>query len=151
MLLLVRSLATLSHLVTSVASTAPVDDPATIVRQRGEASYYSDKLQGKPTASGLRHSQDAMTAASPTLPIGTRATVTNEETGKKVEVQVNDRGPSKYGRIIDVSKRAAIALGMRAGGIARVTVEAKPSEQPTRALRDDVIAAARRLRSALSR
>lgn len=112
--------------------------------QRGEASFYSDRLHGKRTASGARFRQDRDTAASRVLPLGARASVTNEETGRTVEVTVTDRGPHVRRRIIDLSRQAAEAIGLHADGVARVRVEARPSAQPNRRLREAVAALARK-------
>ena len=80
--------------------------------QEGEASYYADTLHGNKTASGAPYDRDAMTAAHPSLPFGTRVKVTYLKTGKAVQVVINDRGPHVKGRIIDLSAAAARALGM---------------------------------------
>jgi len=72
----------------------------------------------------------------------TRVTVTNEINGKSVDVKVNDRGPYVDGRIIDLSMSAAERIGMKERGIAPVTVEVRPSSQPTEALRQVVGATA---------
>jgi rare lipoprotein A len=114
------------------------------VEQHGKASYYSDKFNRKQTASGAPMNQNELTAASPTLPIGTKAKVTNESTGKSVEVRVNDRGPHKRGRVIDVSKKAANALDMNKNGVAHVRVEARSADQPTSALKSEIAARANR-------
>jgi rare lipoprotein A len=106
-----------------------------VVQQHGEASYYSDKFQGQTTASGDRFSQHKLTAASRTLPLGSRVTVTNEANGRSVDVTVNDRGPYVDGRVIDLSKKAAEKLKMKEDGVAPVTVEARPSSQPTEELK----------------
>jgi rare lipoprotein A len=66
-----------------------------------------------------------LTAAHPTLPLGTNATVTNLETGDSVDVKINDRGPYAKGRDIDLSKGAAKELGMTKDGIAPVKIEAE--------------------------
>ena len=86
----------------------------------GKASYYS--LRGR-TASGARHNPGAMTAAHRTLPFGSHVKVTNLSNGRSVVVIVNDRGPFIKGRVIDVSTRAAEALGFRSAGVARVRVD----------------------------
>jgi len=97
------------------------------------------------TASGEVLDQDAFTAASKTLPLGTYALVTNLETGKRVRVRINDRGPFTQGRIIDLSRRAATALEMDGrDGVARVVVEARAGDQPTAELQHRIAAAARR-------
>ena len=99
--------------------------------QHGTASYYSDRFNHKQTASGVDYKRDGMTAASRTLPLGTKVKVVNKANGKSVDVRVTDRGPHKRGRIIDVSKDAADKLGMKKDGVVPVEVQAKPSEQPT--------------------
>lgn len=91
--------------------------------QSGTASYYGPEFAGRPTASGEPHDPKDMTAASRTLPLGTKAKVTNKETGKSVAVEVNDRGPYAKGRIIDVSPKAAARLGMKDDGVAPVKVQ----------------------------
>ncbi|WP_163558003.1 septal ring lytic transglycosylase RlpA family protein [Halomonas sp. NO4] len=90
--------------------------------QRGVASYYSDYFQGRTTASGEPFDQQALTAAHPSLPFGTKVRVTRPDTGNAVEVLINDRGPFVKGRIIDLSKRAAKKLGMLHRGTAPVLV-----------------------------
>jgi len=81
----------------------------------GVASYYSKPQR---LASGGRFNPSAMTAAHKTLPFGTRVRVTHARNGRSVDVRINDRGPFVAGRIIDLSKAAAQAIGM--GGTARV-------------------------------
>jgi rare lipoprotein A len=97
--------------------------------QKGKASYY--RLPGRKTASGKTMKPHALTAASKTLPLGTKARVTNLETGKSVKVTVNDRGPYAKGRILDVSPKAAKVLGMKQDGVAPVKV--KPVAPPPKA------------------
>jgi rare lipoprotein A len=127
----------------SVASVALADEKAAasaepVLEHRGEASYYSDEFQGRKTATGERFSQNKLTAASRTLPLGARVTVINEENGRRVNVKINDRGPYVDGRIIDLSKKAAEKLKMTEDGVAPVTVEARPSRQPTAELKQEV-------------
>lgn len=97
--------------------------PEEVETQRGVASWYGPKFHGKKTASGEIYDQHEMTAASRTLPLGTRVTVTNLTNGKKAEVTINDRGPYVDGRIIDLSKAAARKLGLVDPGTARVRIE----------------------------
>ncbi len=92
----------------------------------GLASYYGPNLHGKRTASGEIFNQNALTAAHRSAPFGTCMSVTNLENGQDVEVRVNDRGPFVRDRIIDVSKAAAVKLGMIARGVARVRIERCP-------------------------
>jgi rare lipoprotein A len=86
----------------------------------GKASYY---WEDQRTATGERFDRRAMTAAHKTLPFGTRVRVTRNDTGKSVIVRINDRGPYKGGRIIDLSERAAEGLGMTGVGVAAVKLE----------------------------
>ncbi|HLS95135.1 MAG TPA: septal ring lytic transglycosylase RlpA family protein [Sphingobacterium sp.] len=90
------------------------------VREKGNASYYGDKFHGRPTASGERFNQKAMTAAHRTLPFGTKVTVKNLNNGKQVVVRINDRGPSSKSRAIDLSKGAAKKIGMIQAGVVPV-------------------------------
>jgi rare lipoprotein A len=94
-------------------------------KQVGTASWYGPGFQGKETASGETFKQNAMTAASQDLPLGSKAAVTNLNNGKKVVVKINDRGPYVDGRVIDLSRGAAEKLGMVEGGTAKVKVVAK--------------------------
>lgn len=96
-----------------------------VIEQTGEASWYGKDFQGKKTASGETFDQHDLTAAHPTLPLGTEATVTNLETGKSVDVEINDRGPYTKGHDIDLSKEAAKEIGMKKDGAAPVKIEAK--------------------------
>ena len=89
----------------------------------GVASFYGRRFQGRTTASGERYDADQLTAAHPTLPFGTRVKVTNLDNRRSVVVRVNDRGPFKEGRIIDVSKKAADQLDFVAAGLCRVKLE----------------------------
>jgi rare lipoprotein A len=91
--------------------------------QKGKASYYSDKLQGRKTASGERYNKKALTAAHPRLPFNTFVRVTNTRTKQSVIVRINDRGPFTKGRVIDVSRAAAEQIGMITSGIVDVVVE----------------------------
>lgn len=86
----------------------------------GIASYY---WQGEVTATGERFDPTAMTAAHKTLPFGTRVKVTRVDTGSSVVVRINDRGPFKPGRVIDLSKRAAEEIDMTGRGLSPVKLE----------------------------
>jgi rare lipoprotein A len=85
----------------------------------GVASYY---WQGQQTASGARFNPNGLTAAHRSLPFGTRVLVTNQSNGRSVTVTINDRGPFIKGRIIDLSRGAAQAIGMTGAGLARVSI-----------------------------
>ncbi|MBD3420295.1 MAG: septal ring lytic transglycosylase RlpA family protein [Chitinivibrionales bacterium] len=89
----------------------------------GRASYYGRKFHGRKTASGERFDMHAMTAAHTRLPFGTRLRVTNLANHRSVIVRVNDRGPYKKSRILDVSRAAAERLGMIQSGTAKIRLE----------------------------
>ena len=84
--------------------------------QRGVASWYGPGFHGRLTANGERFDMNELTAAHKTLPFGTRVLVHNPRTGKEVVVRINDRGPFIKGRMIDLSKAAAKALGFKSRG-----------------------------------
>lgn len=92
-------------------------------RKTGWASYYADKFHGRTTASGEKFNMWAMTAAHKTLPFGTKVKVTNLSNHKSVVVRINDRGPYRKNRIIDLSKGAAAKIGLIQAGTAKVKVE----------------------------
>jgi rare lipoprotein A len=92
-------------------------------RQRGLASWYGKRYHGQKTSSGEIYDMYQMTAAHPTLPIPSYARVTNTKNGKSVVVRINDRGPFRSGRIIDLSYVAAYKLGYVQAGEATVEVE----------------------------
>ncbi|HET7180094.1 MAG TPA: septal ring lytic transglycosylase RlpA family protein [Chryseosolibacter sp.] len=91
--------------------------------QTGKASFYADKFDGTPTASGEKYRHNKLTAAHKTLPFGTRVRVTNLANNESVEVVVNDRGPYVEDRIIDLSRAAAEKLGFVNQGLADVKLE----------------------------
>jgi rare lipoprotein A len=93
-------------------------------RQRGRASWYGRKFHGQKTSSGEPYDMYGMTAAHATLPIPSYARVTHLASGRSVVVRVNDRGPFKPGRVIDLSWTAAAKLGYVNDGSADVEVEA---------------------------
>ena len=98
--------------------TAAADSPSRASamsggRETGLAAVYSDKLHGKKTASGEVYDRNALTAAHKTLPFGTRVKVTNDKNKKSVTLRINDRGPTQAGRILDISPKAAKALGIK--------------------------------------
>lgn len=106
----VNSVALAVASIGSVASKTVVNAAGVI--QHGIGSWYGAKFQNKRTASGERFNMNALTAAHPTLPFGTRLCAHSPSTGKSVIVRINDRGPFVKHRIIDFSKAAAQALGI---------------------------------------
>ncbi|HJV83468.1 septal ring lytic transglycosylase RlpA family protein [Noviherbaspirillum sp.] len=96
--------------------------------RRGKASYYAKKFHGKKMADGTPMNPQSNVAASKTLPLGTKAKVTNLENGKSEVVEIRDRGPYVDGRIVDLSPKTAEKLGIKEAGVA--PVEVKPLEVP---------------------
>lgn len=103
--------------------SAMADDTIGAFRQSGKASWYGREFHGKKTASGERFDMNAITAAHPTLPMNTKVLVTNHDNGKTAVVRINDRGPLKSSRILDLSYGAAEALGILQNGIGNITLE----------------------------
>lgn len=93
-------------------------------RERGIASWYGSKFHGRRTSSGEPYDMHLATAAHKSLPLPTYAEVTNLDNGRRIIVKINDRGPFKDGRIIDLSYGAALRLGVVEAGTARVEVRA---------------------------
>ena len=87
-----------------------------------KTSYYGEEFQGKKTASGEIFDSNSYTAAHKTFPFNTRLEVINPETGKKVYVRVNDRGPYVPGRDLDLSKAAALKIGLIESGSGNMKV-----------------------------
>jgi rare lipoprotein A len=88
----------------------------------GVASFYSDSLDGRKTASGEVYDRSALTCAHPSLPFGTLLEVTLVETGRTVRVRVNDRGPFTGGRALDLSGEAARRIGLTRRGVGKVRI-----------------------------
>ena len=97
-------------------------------RETGIASWYGPGFHGKATANGEDFDQNALTGAHRTLPMPSMVRVTNLDNGRSIKVRINDRGPFKKGRIIDLSRRAADLLGFRRSGTAKVRVEVVEDE-----------------------
>jgi rare lipoprotein A len=91
--------------------------------ETGIASWYGPDFHGKSTANGEIFDQNALTAAHKTLPMPTIVRVTNLENGRSIEVRINDRGPFKNNRVIDLTRRGAQLLGFEGQGTARVKVQ----------------------------
>jgi rare lipoprotein A len=97
--------------------------------QVGTASWYGSDFEGRETASGEPYNMYDLTAAHPTLPLGTWVRVTNLHNGRTVYVRINDRGPIIPGRIIDLSYGAAQALKFRNQGLQRVRLDVAEPQQ----------------------
>lgn len=115
----------------NTVSTEPV------YKEVGQASWYGPGFHGNKTANGETFNQHKLTAAHPSLPLGTKAEVTNLENGKKVEVKINDRGPYAKDRSIDLSRAAAQQLGMTKDGAAQVKIEVKPDQKQDSVARNE--------------
>ena len=115
-IVVVAALATGLSIVSMGAALAAGD-------QCGGASWYGPGFHGKTAASGERFNENAMTAAHRSLPFGTVVKVIDQRTGKSITVKINDRGPFHKGRIIDLSKAAATALGFRNAGTTKVCID----------------------------
>ncbi len=117
-------------LATTVATTSSIAEdrlvPAAprLFEQVGIASWYGVQLRGRRTASGDRFDPRKLTAAHPTLPLGSHLHVTNLDNGRSVDVRVNDRGPGIPHRIVDLSRAAAARLGGVHDGLMRVRISA---------------------------
>ncbi len=116
-----QSSAAVPHARSPLPSTSQANQIPGLI---GMASFYGKKFQGRYTANGEQFDKNEFTAAHPSLPFGTKVKVTNLRNKRSVVVKVNDRGGfNKHGRIIDVSRAAASALGMVRRGVARVKLE----------------------------
>jgi rare lipoprotein A len=91
--------------------------------KEGYASFYHDKFNGRKTASGEKFNNNSFTCAHRTLPFGTKVEITNLKNGKFVVATVNDRGPYKNNRLVDVSKRVAKELDFHNGGTVKVAIK----------------------------
>lgn len=94
--------------------------------QTGIASYYADKHQNQKTASGEIYQHKLKTAAHKTLPFGANVKVVNIENNKSIVVKINDRGPFRKGRIIDLSKSAFMEISDANQGLLKVKIEVVP-------------------------
>ncbi len=104
-------------------------DDARGYSETGTASYYGNKFHGRRTSNEEVYDMYAFTAAHRTLPLPSYARVTNLDNGKSVVVRINDRGPFHSNRLIDLSYAAAVKLGYREKGTARVRVDALTPEE----------------------
>jgi rare lipoprotein A len=106
-----------------VAGTTYVPEENANYRAEGLASWYGGKFHGRRTANGEAFDENGISAAHPTLPMPSYVRVTNLANKRSIVVRVNDRGPYRGNRVIDVSVKTAHLLGFHANGLARVRVE----------------------------
>lgn len=103
--------------------TAVASNTVNKFKQSGVASWYGRKFHGQQTASGEIFDMNAMTAAHRSLQFGCYVKVTNKDNGKTVVVKINDRGPFKGNRVLDLSQAAAEKIGLTKKGVGNVTIE----------------------------
>ncbi len=96
--------------------------------QKGMASWYGNKFHGRKTASGKKFNMYELSVAHPSLPFNSWVKITHIETGQSVFAQVTDRGPYAKGRIIDLSKATAQAIGLLPKGVGLVEIQALPNK-----------------------
>ena len=113
------------HLIVLISTMLFMTSCSRKIIEKGKASYYADKFEGRKTASGTTFHQNKLTAAHRTLPFGTKVKVTNIANGRSVKVKITDRGPFSDARIIDLSRKAAKKIGMVNTGVAVVEVSYK--------------------------
>ena len=124
--------------VQQAAASSPQDNPPAKVKpdlsgqkRVGKASFYAKKFAGKKMADGNKMDPHDDNAASKTLPLGTKAKVTNLETGQSANVTIQDRGPYVKGRIVDLSPSTAKKIGIDEDkGVAKVKVDPIAVPQP---------------------
>ena len=109
--------------VRTVAPVRPLPASKLIEVVQGAASWYGPGFYGRTTANGERFRKGTLTAAHRTLPFGTKVRVTNLSNGRSVVVRINDRGPFKYHRVIDLAHGAASQLQMMQAGEVPVKLE----------------------------
>ena len=118
-----RALRIATVILAGIGVALPAFSAQDVFIQNGMASFYADRFEGRPTASGETFRQQKLTGAHLTLPFGTHVQVTNRANGRQAIVRINDRGPYAEDRIIDVSRIAAERLGFFSEGVAEVRLE----------------------------
>lgn len=121
-LVLLEGCASSVRFTTDKRSNRPSDETKDNALE-GYASFYADEFHGRKTANGETYDMNALTAAHRSLPFGTMVRVKNTNNGKNVVVRINDRGPFKDNRIIDLSLAAAKQIGLIGPGTALVELE----------------------------
>lgn len=121
-----RTVSTITSTPARLVGSPPRSGPPVKV---GLASWYGSRFAHRKTATGESFDPSRLTAASMTLPLGTKARITNLENGRSTVVRINDRGPHVKGRAIDLSRGAAQELGFKNRGMAQVKIQVlqKPS------------------------
>ena len=109
------------------------------IEDRGVASWYGESFHGKQAANGELFDMEALTAAHRTLPLGSVVRVLNLANGKYLHVRITDRGPYVSNRILDLSRGAAVRLGMMEGGLSHVRVQLVGERRPAALLSSDAM------------
>jgi rare lipoprotein A len=144
MAVLWRSIATLTAIdfcslpafADEATRTQPIDGDDAVIE--GDASYFGDEFAGRKTVNGEHFNPEDLTAVSKKLPLGSQATLTDQETGKSVEVRINDRCPYVEGRVRDLSKVAADRLEMVDDDTSPAWAEVDPDKQSNPEIHDRV-------------
>ncbi len=110
-------------------TSAPPAAAAPTYSEKGIASWYGGKWHGRKTANGERYNKWSMTAAHKKLPFNTWVQVTNVATGQSVQVRINNRGPFRKNRILDLSLAAARELGFEKSGLCEITLTVIPAPE----------------------
>lgn len=118
-----KSLLFLALILCVLAGDVFASAALSVYKSSAVASYYADKYHGRKTSNGEVFNMYDLTAAHKSLPFNTKVKVTNLSNGKSVVVRINDRGPFVKGREIDLSKAAAVKIGMIKSGTAKVSLE----------------------------
>ena len=118
-----KSILFLALILSLLAADVFASAALSVYKSSAVASYYADKYHGRKTSNGETFNMYDLTAAHKTLPFNTKVKVTNLSNGKSVIVRINDRGPFVKGREIDLSKAAAVKIGMIKSGTAKVSLE----------------------------
>jgi rare lipoprotein A len=113
----------LAAILVTLATLSTIGSAAAQAREEGVANFYSDKFEGRKTASGEVYDKSALTASHKKLPFGTKVKVTNVENGKSVVVTINDRMATSNSAVIDLTRRAAEELDFVKAGRAKVPIE----------------------------
>jgi rare lipoprotein A len=121
--MLKKLILTVSLAAAAIIPAAAQKKPAATSSSDTICSYYSNRYNGRRMTNGRRFNNNAMTAASRDLPMGTRVKITNVANKRSVVVTVTDRGPFVQGREISVTRRAAQRLGFVRAGLAQVSIE----------------------------
>jgi len=107
----------------SQSNSKPQDQPKPLATWECMTSWYGGDFDGQPTANGEIYDMYAITAAHPTLPLGSIVRVINTKNHRSQVVRINDRGPYIVGRELDVSYEVARRLGFDQSGLAKVRLE----------------------------